>query len=348
MRRASVRLIDVAQHAGVSLATASRVLNGGTNGARPQMRERVLAAAEDLGYEPNPHARALAGSASMTVGLMVHDVRDAYFSLIASAVVRAAEEHGLFVTIVNTYRDPAHEAKYIRLLRAQRPRAIILAASGYVSNQNAEPIMAELLRFEEAGGIVVSIGGHEVGHRINVGNFDGARRLAHRLADQGHREFAVATGRTRLLTARDRVEGFLTGLADRGITLAEGAVHQGDISRDWGREVAAKIATAARPPTCVFGTFDMIAAGLVAGLQDADLAVPADISVAGFADVPPAADITPALTTVRLPLDLVGREALDLAMAQKPHARRTVTFEGTIIERQSTGPAPVRSTPPPA
>ncbi|HLS25606.1 MAG TPA: LacI family DNA-binding transcriptional regulator [Beutenbergiaceae bacterium] len=342
MRRASVRLVDVAAHAGVSLATASRVLNGGKrHSARPEMRERVLAAAEQLGYEPNHHARALAGSASTTIGLVVHDIRDAYFSLIAGAVVRAAEQHGLFVTIVNTYRDVDQEARYIRLLRAQRPRALILSASGFVSKRSAEPIATEARRFEEAGGVVVSIGHHGVGHAIDVGNFDGARRLAHWLASLGHRRFAVVTGQRRLITVRDRVEGFRAGLAERGISLADREVHYGDTTRAWGQQVARELAARQRPPTCVFGTFDMIAAGVVRGFQEYGLQVPADVSVAGFADVPPAADLTPAVTTVRLPLDLVGQQAVELAMRDEPGGRRTISFEGSIIERASTGPAPM-------
>ena len=335
--RAAARLIDVAERAGVSLATASRVLNSGKPaGVRPGMRERVLAAAEELGYEPNQHAQALAGSASMTIGLVVHDIRDAYFALIAGAVVRAAEKHALFVTIVNTYRDPVQEEKYIRLLRAQRPRAIILAGSGFTSEKTARPIMKELRRFEETGGVVVAMGKQDVGHRIDVGNFDGARLLAHALADLGHREFAVATGSARMNTVRDRVEGFRTGLAERGITLDSGAVHYGEISREFGQRIGATIGAGAPLPTCVFGSFDVIAAGLVTGLGQAGLDVPQDISVAGFADVPPAADITPAVTTLRLPLDLVGQQAVELALSAEPRVRRTMAFEGRVVIRNST------------
>lgn len=343
MSRTSVRLVDVAEHAGVSLATASRVLNGSKrHSARPEMRERVLAAAELLGYEPNHHARALAGSTSTTIGLVVHDIRDAYFSLIAGAVVRAAEDHGLFVTIVNTYRDAAQEAKYIRLLRAQRPRAVILSASGFVNKRTADPIVTEARRFEEAGGVVVSIGHQGVGHGIDVGNYDGARRLAHWLVDLGHERFAIATGQARLITVRDRVAGFRAGLAERGLTVADDDVHYGDTTRAWGYQVARELVAGPAPPTCVFGTFDMIAAGLVRGFQDSGLHVPTDVSVAGFADVPPAADLSPAVTTVRLPLDLVGQQAVELAMRDEPGGKRMISFEGAIIERESTGPAPSR------
>lgn len=337
MRRVSVRLVDVAEQAGVSLATASRVLNSSKPyGGRPDLRERVLVAAEALGYEPNHHARALAGSTSATIGLVVHDIRDAYFALIAGAVVRAAEEHGLFVTIVNTYRDPQQEARYIRLLRAQRPRAIIVAGSGFTIQRSSQLIATELRRFEDAGGVVVSLGQQDVGHRIVVGNQEGARRLAHALVDLGHRKFAVAAGLSRLSTVHDRVEGFRTGLAERDVSLADTDIHYGDATREWGQRMAQKITTGESMPTCVFGTFDVIAAGLVAGFRAAGREVPGEISVAGFADIPLAADITPAMSTVRLPLDLVGQQAVELALSPAPEVRRTLTFEGTVVLREST------------
>ncbi|MEE6272123.1 LacI family DNA-binding transcriptional regulator [Georgenia wangjunii] len=334
-----VRLVDVAEHAGVSLATASRVLNSERPyGGRALLRERVLASAAELGYEPNPHARALASSTSTTIGLVVHDIRDAYFALIAGAVVSAAEEHGMFVTIVSTYRDPAQEVKYLKVLRAQRPRAIILAGSGFTNRTSHGPIQAELARFEETGGVVVTLGRQDVGHTISVGNEDGAYQLAHALVDLGHRDFAVATGPARLTTVRDRLAGFRRGLSERGIELDASAVLNGDATRDSGFQMATAIAGRTTLPTCVFGSFDVVAAGLVAGFRDAGIDVPGTISVAGFGDIPVATDITPALTSVSLPLELVGRQAVDLALSEEPNVRRTVSFAGEVVMRESTAP----------
>lgn len=340
-RGTAVRLVDVAELAGVSLATASRVLSsGGTYRGRRDHRERVLAAAAELGYEPNLHARALAGSQSSTIALVVHDIRDAYFALIAGAVVSAADQHGMLVTIVTTYRDPAQEARYLALLRAQRPRAIILAGSGFTNRSAAAPIRAELQRFEDAGGVVVTLGQQDSGHRIVVGNEQGARQLAHALVDLGHREFAVVTGPARLTTVRDRLQGFSTGLRERGIELSPEAVVHGAATRESGTEVARRIAAAEHRPTCVFGAFDVVAVGLVAGFRELGLAVPEEISVAGFGDTPVASDITPALTTVRLPLEQVGQQAVELALSPDPAVRRSVAFEGLIVMRDSTAPPP--------
>jgi LacI family transcriptional regulator len=338
--RSAVRLVDVAEHAGVSLATASRVLSSGSYRGRGDYRERVLAAAAELGYEPNMHARALAGSRSSTIALVVHDIRDAYFALIAGAVVSAAEQHGLLVTIVTTYRDPGQEARYLALLRAQQPRAIILAGSGFTNRSAAGPIRDELQRYEDSGGAVVTLGQQDAGHRIVVGNEDGGRRLAHALADLGHRDFAVVTGPAKMTTVRDRLQGFRRGLQDRGIELPADAVIHGAATRESGTDVARRLAAARHRPTCVFGSFDVVAVGLVAGFRQLGIGVPDQISVAGFGDVPVASDITPALTTVRLPLEQVGQQAVDLALSPDPSVRRSVSFEGVVVMRDSTAPPP--------
>lgn len=340
-RRAAVRLIDVAEHAGVSLATASRILSSaGAYRGRGEARERVLASAAELGYEPNLHARALAGSQSSTIALVVHDIRDAYFALIAGAVVAAAEQHGMLVTIVSTYRDPQQEARYLALLRAQRPRAIILAGSGFTNKSAADPIRTELLRYEETGGVVVTLGRQDAGHSIIVGNQEGARSLAHAMVDLGHRDFAVVTGPAKLMTVRDRLTGFRRGLQERGIELAPEDVIHGAATRESGGTVAAQLAEATHRPTCVFGSFDVVAVGLVAGFQRLGIAVPEEISVAGFGDVPVASDITPRLTTVRLPLEQVGQQAVDLALSPDPPVRRSVAFEGVVMLRDSTAAPP--------
>ncbi len=336
VKQRAVRLIDVATHAGVSLATASRVLNSKGRIPSEKLRERVLQAADHLGYEPNHHARALAGASSMTIGLVVHDVGDPYFSSIAGSVVRAAEAHDMFVTIVNTYRDPQQEARYIRLLRVQRPRAIILAGSGFVSTSSTSPILEELRRFEESGGVVVSMGMQGVGHRIDVGNYEGARRLAHQLHDLGHRDFAVATGQRAMHTVRQRLDGFRAGLTDRGSGVADSDVHFGELSRDFGRRIGSQIAARAKRPTCVFGAFDVIAAGLTTGLREAGVLVPGEVSVTGFADVAPAADRD--LTTFRLPLDEIGQQAVELALCSTE--TRTARFTGSMVRRGTVAAPP--------
>jgi len=123
-------LAEVAARAGVSLATASRSLNGSTRGVAEHLRARVLAAAQELGYVPNAHAQALARSSNTLVGVIIHDVSDSYFSEITRGILKVAGDAGRLVTFCNSYRDPAREMEYVRLLHAQRVAALIMAGSG--------------------------------------------------------------------------------------------------------------------------------------------------------------------------------------------------------------------------
>ena len=149
--RSAVRLVDVAQRAGVSIATASRALSG-SNGVSEAVADHVRQVATELGYVANVHARSLAGGASSSIGLIVHEIGDPYFSEIASGVLRIATQQGLIVQICHTGRDPDNELVQIRALVAHRVGGIIVAGSGFVDPELQARSKAELLAFRRSGG----------------------------------------------------------------------------------------------------------------------------------------------------------------------------------------------------
>src|SRR4051794_22136431 len=151
------KLADVAARAGVSLATASRVLNGSERSVGEPLRSRVVLAATELGYTPNTHAQAIARGSSNVLGLVVHDVADPYFSAIADGVMRQAEQAGLVVILTVTRRDPERELEHVSMLRAQRARAVILAGSRTVNAEQTRRLVKELDAFGAAGGSAACI-----------------------------------------------------------------------------------------------------------------------------------------------------------------------------------------------
>ncbi|MFI0449180.1 LacI family DNA-binding transcriptional regulator [Actinomadura sp. 6N118] len=334
-----VRLKDVADHAGVSLATASRMLSDADYKGRAALRDRVLAAASELGYRPNLHARALASSTSTSVGLVVHDVRDSYFAMIAGGVIEVAEAHDLLVTMVCTYRDPQQELNYLRLLSTQRPRAIVLAGSSFSDRAHATAMTEQLAAYQAAGGAIVSVTrGRKIGHLVKIGNVEAARRFAHRLVDLGHTSFGVISGPAKLMSVSDRLRGFRLGLEDRGVRLDPGSIVRVDLSRDGGARGARLLLDRPDRPTCVFGVADVVAVGAMAWIRSAGLRVPADVSVAGFGGTPLAFDAVPVLTTVELPLERIGRVAMELALLPGSEPRHTVEIDGAVVMRDSTAP----------
>lgn len=332
-----VTLDDVARLAGVSPATASRVLSNSPRAVRPELRARVIEAAARLAYTPNAHARALARSASDIVGLVVHDIADPYFSSIAAGVTRVAEEEGAMVVLGTTLRDPEREIEYVSVLRAQRARAIVLVGSRSVDEELTGRLAAELAAFQTTGGRVACVSQPGLGvPTVQPDNLAGARRLARRLSELGHSRFAILSGPSHLLTARERLDGFIEGLTDQGATASE--VIEGAFTRDGGYTAVTELLKHGTSATCVFAVNDVMAVGAMAALRERGMSVPGDMSVAGFDDIATLRDTIPALTTVRLPLEEMGEQAARLTLLPGPrrNAGRPIKAPGQVILRDST------------
>ncbi|TDD87843.1 LacI family DNA-binding transcriptional regulator [Actinomadura rubrisoli] len=333
--RTLVRLQDVAARAGVSIATASRMLSDPDYGGRAALRERVLAAAAELGYRANPHARALATSSSTNVGLVVHDVRDSYFAMLSGGVISVAEREDLLVSMVCTYRDPARELEYVKRLIGQRVRALVLAGSAFRDTAHNAAMRAELAAYQESGGSVVSVTrGRDIGHLVQIDNIGGMRGLAGAMVELGHTSFGVVAGPLRLLAVRDRLQGLRQGLKDHGIVLSRDDIVYTDLSREGGLSGAQTLMSRPNPPGCLMTLADVMAFGAMSWLRSNGIAVPDEVSVTGFGGLPAAVDAVPPLATVEIPLERVGETAMDLAL-RPPSPRHVVEVEGTLARRAS-------------
>ncbi|GIH90724.1 LacI family DNA-binding transcriptional regulator [Planobispora siamensis] len=329
-----VTLEDVAKHAGVSLATASRVLNGSTRQVGAPLRAKVELAAEQLGYRANVAAQTLARGAGNVIGLVVHDLVDPYFAAIADGAMRVAESRGLMVMVGTTHRDPEREIAYVSTLNAQRVRAVLLTGSRLDDAQVTRRLRQELDRYRESGGQVACVGQDLLGaDTVAPGNAEGAAELARALAGLGHRRFAVLAGPAGLVTARDRTTGFSRALAALG--LPEPRIVHGTFDRDGGYAAAAGLAEAGKEITCVFAVNDVMAMGALAAFRDRGVRVPQDVSVAGFDDIATLRDLVPPLSTVRLPLADMGARAMELALDPAERAR-TERVAGEVVIREST------------
>ncbi|TDC51817.1 LacI family transcriptional regulator [Actinomadura sp. KC345] len=331
-------LQDVAREAGVSLATASRALNG-TAQVRADLRDSVLAAAAHLDYTPNAHARALASASSMSIGVICHDVGDPYFAAIAQGVMRTAAEHGMLVMLASTFRDRAREVEYVAMLRAQRARAILLIGSGFEDRDWERAMAAELGPYQRTGGRVAVLSRHR-GFDVDAvlpQNREGAAALARALLDQGHRDFGVLTGPRAITTVSDRLDGFLGALAGAGVRVPSEHIVEAAFTRDGGYEAATGLLGRATRPACVFAVTDVMAVGALAAFRDNGVSVPDDIALAGFDDIPIVRDLTPPLTTVALPLEAMGERVMGLVLREAA-GRRVEHIPGEVVLRASTAP----------
>ena len=363
----AVRLSDVAKDAGVSLATASRVLNGSARVPGKEVAERVRAAADRLGYVPNAQAQALARSRSGLIGLVVHDIADPYFATIAREVQQQVFASQSQVLLTQTDRRIDTEVRALRSLIAQQVDALVLVGSHRYGTEDDTAISTLLEGFERNGGKVVGLGQSlGVGRTIVADDAGAAHELATALVVEGHRRFAVVEGIAGIPSAGSRTGGFIAALTEAGIEpeLSIAA----DLTRDGGLEAAARVAEhlegsagAGSEPLCLFAPADVMALGALGELRRRGLDVPGQVAVAGFGGVTAAADANPSLTTIALPLSEMAAQAAAWVLEGVAPAHRSadeaeaasgsgedpsadgvreVRVRGDVALRESTGIAP--------
>jgi LacI family transcriptional regulator len=338
----TVTLQDVATSAGVSLATASRALHGGTRVVTAELRERVEKAASDLGYTSHGPAQALARATTPVVGLIVHDITDAYFSAMAIGAMRVAHDSGLLVLVCNTFRDPRLELDYVARLRAQRARGVLLFGSGFSERSYQAALRRELDSMNALGGRVVCISPHGFdSDAVLPDHRDGGRLAARHLAELGHRRIGAISGPANLLVNQERLRGFRDQLRTLDIPLPPGQIGKGDFTREGGRVATVDLLTRNPELTAVFALNDVMAVGALAALrEELRLPVPKRVSVVGFDDIALTSDVQPALSTVHLPLEEIGQHGMRLLLDDQSSGLRTVRIPARLVARASSGPSP--------
>ncbi|MEV5602847.1 LacI family DNA-binding transcriptional regulator [Streptomyces sp. NPDC052299] len=328
----TVTLADVAARARVSPATVSRVLNGNYPVAA-STRERVLRAVDDLDYVLNGQASALAAATSDLVGVLVNDIADPFFGIMAGAAQteiggpgdgsgRAGGEK--LAVVCNTGGSPARELTYLTLLQRQRAAAVVLTGGAVEDPEHQAAMAAKLAKLAEAGTRVVLCGrpplpdGASVVAALAFDNQGGARRLTGHLLALGHRRIGYVAGPLERTTTRHRLAGHREAMRAAGAAGDEDrlTVH-GSYDRGSGYDATVELLRREPGITAVVAANDTVALGAAAAMRDRGLRIPEDISVAGFDDLPVSVDVVPALTTVRLPLFEAGARAGRLAMGKE-------------------------------
>jgi LacI family transcriptional regulator len=306
----------------------------------PSVAEQVRSTATELGYVTNMHARSLAGGTTSTIGLVVHEIGDPYFSEIASGVLRVAAEEELTVQICHTGRDPETELRQVRNLVANRVGAILIAGSGFVDPKVEAPVRDELERYAASGGRVAVIGRHHLrADTVQPDNTAGGRLIAEHVLELGHRRLAILSGSMGLTTVADRLAGVHDAMRAAGLDPDEVPVLEDAFTRDGGRAGAIRILDEHPDTSAVLALNDDMAIGCLSELRRARIAVPGRMTVTGFDDVAVAGDLAPGLTTIRLPMSDMGARALALALKEPGRRPRKQRVRAELVVRGSSGPA---------
>ncbi len=326
---------DVAALANVSYQTVSRVLNDHPS-IKPQTHQRVLDAIETLGYRPNAAARALAQNRSKLIGILTTSLQYYGPSAAVVSIQQAAIEAGYWVSIANIDEDrPESVQEGITRLRSQSVEGIVVIAP-------QQQIFDTLARLSINVPFVTLQGTLASGdHALAVDQEVGARLAARHLIELGHRSICQITGPSHWIEAEARSRGFAEELAAHGLEVRPPIV--GDWTAEFGYRAGAQVLVSGC--TAVFCANDQMALGLLHACHDAGRAVPAELSVVGFDDIPEAAHMIPPLTTVRQDFALLGRRCVAVLLSSIEATEQVVpvSIAPELVVRASTAAPAVRS-----
>lgn len=329
---------DVAERAGVSVATVSHVLNR-TRYVAPQTEQRVLLAIRKLKYYKNVNAGRLARGSSEFFGLIISDIENPFFPKIIKSFEAEAVKHRLDVLLCATNYDPDRTQMAVQKMIENRVRGVA------VMTVSVDPAIARELKKSHIPVVFLELGLVErYISNIHVNYAQGASQTIDYLYKLGHREFAFISGPPERPSSLIYQQVFAEALHQRGLPKYQTVVGNNKVEGG----IAAVRTLLAQPhfPTAVFCSNDMTAIGAVVALEDAGLRVPEDVSVVGTDDIEFARLVRPSLTTIRIPREQLGKlafEVLDKMLCSSRRIGREHVLDTELVVRQSTACAPIRA-----
>lgn len=332
MKARMVSIKDVAEAAGVSTATVSRVLSNGLH-VRPEVRERVMATVERLGYRPNLVARSLRSQQSNTISLIVSDISNPFFTAISRAVEDTAYAQGFSVLLCNTDEDAEKEAIYLGLMRDMSVAGTIMS-----------PTRQTIANFSESDfPFPVVVVDRPISDRdvdaVLLDNVDAAYRLVTHLIEQGYRRIGALC--SEMSTGLERQIGYEKALRSHGLAPKTEYMKYVAPRAEAGYAATLKILDAAEPPDALFTANSLLGVGALQAIRERNMAIPGDIALVTFDETTWATLVQPAITLIAQPTYEIGRTAAELLLqriADPDRPTRQVILKGQLQVRGSSAP----------
>jgi len=333
----STTVRDVAALAGVSPMTVSRVVNGNPR-VKAETRQKVLEAIEQLGYVPNSLARGLSRQKTGTVGLIVPDIVDPFFTLVLRGSENVARRSGYRIILCDTNSSVEQEADYLDDLISHRVDGLVIAPVSDLSRSNLTRLSRHNMPYVLIDRSIPGIE-NDVVQGDSVG---GAIQMVEHLIGLGHRCIAHVTESPRVSTARDRLKGYKAALEMAGIEFDPQLVVEGESANtSGGFEATKNLLTGNKQPTAIFAVNNLTAVGVISAIREFGLRVPEDIAVGCFDDIDLASQLFPFLTVMAQPAETFGTLATQLVLqrinGKAPPRPRVVILAADLIVRQSSG-----------
>jgi LacI family transcriptional regulator len=303
-----ITIIDIGKEAGVSYATVSRVINNKGN-VNPAARERVLRAMTQLGYVANTQARSLAGGRSYVVGLLVQDLGTGYIGEVVRGIDDELAKAQYNLMLFTTHRRKVKESLFVTTLTQGTADGLLL-----ILPRNAGAYLESLRRRKFPYVLVDHQGIDELGPSVGATNWQGGYDATNYLIKLGHQRIGFITGTPDLGCSQKRLEGYKAALKDHALAVDPDLIRIGDFHQPTGFKAGEELLNLPNRPTAIFASNDIMAFGVIEVVREQGLSIPRDISVIGFDDIPQAANVHPRLTTVRQPLEHMGRVATTMLL----------------------------------
>jgi LacI family transcriptional regulator len=328
-----VTIEDVAERAGCSVSTVSRVVNH-TSYVTPELTERVWAAVEELDYRPSAIARSLRGKHTRTLGMIVPDSSNPFFAEISWGIEDVCFKRGYSVILCNSDQDSAKERAYIDMLTEKWADGIVFVAAGShadylqaVSQKKAPVVVVD----RELEAIECDC--------VLTDNWSGGQQATDHLIEQGHERIACITGPSDVTPSRDRVHGYEGALTAAGLEVRTEFIRRGDFHPPSGYCLARELLSLPRPPTAIFACNDLMALGVIRAANELGLSIPQEVAIVGFDNIALASYSSPPLTTVAQQTRYMGQLAARLLIDRIDNRKRPPkrhVLETKLVVRQSS------------
>jgi DNA-binding LacI/PurR family transcriptional regulator len=329
-----VTIKDVANKAGVSTATVSRVINN-TGYASAESRRKVETSISIMGYTHNTLARSLVTKRTHLIALIIDNISNPFYPQFTLGVEETAEKNGYSVILCNIGSDAEKERNYVKHLTGLQVDGMIFVVSKIRENIYGKQIAINIPVVCLDRQIYIPNS-----DQVVLDQFWGAYYITKHLIDKGHKRIAHIMGPRDYLTAQDRKEGYSKALEENDIRVIQRLIVEGDYTTEYGKIAMNQLLNLENKPTAVFAANDLMAIGAMDAIRKKGFRIPEDIAVAGFDDIPFAALYTPSLTTVSQPTLQMGSLAMQMLIERiKGTASletREVIFRPAIVVREST------------
>lgn len=330
----STTIREVARQAGVSVATVSRALNGSGH-VKARTRDRVLEAARQLRYVPNGSARSLTTSRTRTVGVLLPDLYGEFFSEVLRGIDQTARRSRYHTLVSSSHNDAAELEAALRAMSGRVDGLVVMSPdieAGLLEANLPASLPVVLMNCPVEGSALNS---------IVTDNYGGAFAMVEHLLGLGHERIAILQGAAGNHDALERLRGYRDAMAQAGLPVAPELERPGDFTERSGYEATQRVLALSPRPTALFAANDSMAIGALRALREAGVSVPAEMAVAGFDDIPVSRYVSPALSSVHVAINEMGRRAIELLLAtigDADHAAETITLPTRLVIRESCGP----------